>query len=193
MVWSGELGAYPLNSSGVASDTAAWLASAKLPAFGSRHIFTQVDGTATDFTWASLNATQKSALGTETVLNFLRGDQSLEVANNGTLRTRDSPLGDIVNSNPTYIGKPNPKLFKGRTWTGATDHDEYAETWANRPPMIYAGANDGMLHGFNATTGVEVFAYMPEWLVNSNLASLAIRITASPIRVTPTAFSSTAN
>ena len=31
----------------------------------------------------------------------------------------------------------------------------------NRQPMIYVGANDGMVHAFNATTGNEVFAYIP--------------------------------
>lgn len=28
--------------------------------------------------------------------------------------------------------------------------------------MVYVGANDGMLHGFNATSGVEQFAYIPQ-------------------------------
>ena len=32
---------------------------------------------------------------------------------------------------------------------------------STRQPMIYVGANDGMLHAFNATTGNEVFAYIP--------------------------------
>ena len=173
MVWAGELAAYTLDSNGNASDTAAWLASANLPAFGSRHIYTRVDGTATEFTWANLNATQKTALGTGTVLNYLRGDQSQEVANNGTLRTRNSPLGDIVNSNPVYIGAPFANLFKKRTFAGAADHDDFALAQQGRTSMIYVGANDGMLHGFNAEDGSEAFAYLPEALINANLATLA--------------------
>ena len=37
--------------------------------------------------------------------------------------------------------------------------------------MIYVGANDGMLHGFNADTGNEVFAYVPR-AVYSKLSEL---------------------
>ncbi len=173
VVWAGELAAYTLDSDGNAGDNAAWLASAELPAFGARHIFTRVAGTATDFTWANLNAAQRTSLGTETVLNYLRGDQSLEVANNGTLRTRNSPLGDIVNSNPVYIGAPFANLFKRRTFTGAAVHDDFALAQQGRTPMIYVGANDGMLHGFNAADGVEAFAYLPEALINTDLATLA--------------------
>jgi type IV pilus assembly protein PilY1 len=185
VVWAGELAAYTLDSDGNAGDTATWLASARLPAFGDRHIFTRVDGTATDFTWANLNAAQRTALGTETVLNYLRGDQSLEVANNGTLRTRNSPLGDIVNSNPVYIGAPFANLFKKRSFAGAAVHDDFALAHQERIPMIYVGANDGMLHGFFAAEndseyciedqeiGCEAFAYLPEALINTDLATLA--------------------
>ena len=35
------------------------------------------------------------------------------------------------------------------------------DTAAERTPMVYAGANDGMVHGFNANTGAEVFAFIP--------------------------------
>lgn len=173
VIWSGEVAAYALDANGNPADTATWLASAKLPAHASRNLFTRVDGTAVALTWANLNSAQKTALGTESILNYLRGDQSLEIANNGTLRTRNSPLGDIVNSNPVFVGKPDPYLFRGRTWTGASTHDDYAADQASRTNMVYVGANDGMLHGLNASTGVEVFAYMPEAVVNATLATLA--------------------
>src|SRR6185437_13085792 len=42
---------------------------------------------------------------------------------------------------------------------------------ANRSPVIYAGANDGMLHAFSATTGQELFAYIPNG-VFANLEKL---------------------
>ena len=32
-------------------------------------------------------------------------------------------------------------------------------------PMVYVGANDGMLHAFDAATGVEHFAYVPSTLI----------------------------
>ena len=37
--------------------------------------------------------------------------------------------------------------------------------------MVYAGANDGMLHGFDAATGVEKLAYIPS-KVHLNLSAL---------------------
>lgn len=173
VLWSGELSALELNENGVPSATPNWLASAKLPAFVSRNIYTRVDGAAMAFTWANLNATQKAALGTETVLNYLRGDQSQEVANNGSLRTRNTPLGDIVNSNPVYVGAPDPYLFRNRSWSEASTHDDFGAAQSSRPGMVYVGANDGMLHGFNAASGIETFAYLPASLVNTTLASLA--------------------
>ena len=37
---------------------------------------------------------------------------------------------------------------------------------ASRTPMIYVGANDGMLHAFRAEDGVEAFAYLPSSVFN---------------------------
>lgn len=173
VIWSGEVAAYALDANGNQAATPNWLASAKLPAFDSRNIYTRVDGTAMAFAWANLNVTQKTALGSETVLNYLRGDQSQEVANNGSLRTRNSPLGDIVNSSPVYVGAPDPYLFRNRSWSEASTHDDFAAAQSSRAGMVYVGANDGMLHGFNAASGVETFAYLPASLVNTTLASLA--------------------
>jgi type IV pilus assembly protein PilY1 len=173
VIWSGEVAAYALDANGNQAGTPNWLASTKLPAFGSRNIYTRVDDTATAFTWANLNTTQKTAIGSETILNYLRGDQSQEVAKNGSLRTRNSPLGDIVNSSPVYVGSPDPYLVRNRSWPEANTHDDFAAAQASRAGMVYVGANDGMLHGFNAATGVETFAYLPSSLVNATLASLA--------------------
>jgi type IV pilus assembly protein PilY1 len=54
-------------------------------------------------------------------------------------RYRSQKLGDIVNSAPVFLDD-----------------------------VIYAGGNDGMLHAFDADTGVEIFAYVPN-LVFGNL------------------------
>jgi type IV pilus assembly protein PilY1 len=101
-------------------------------------------------------------------LNYLRGDTTNEVASTATgsthsLRTRTLLLGDIVDAGLTPVATPlqsfsdanNPgyNFFKN-LWTSATP----------RPTMVYAGANDGMLHGFDGTTGTEVFAYVPSAL-----------------------------
>ena len=64
-------------------------------------------------------------------------------------------LGAIVHSRPVYVGTPRE----------AYPFDDYitqfARTYANRTPLVYAGSNDGLVHGFNAATGREVFAFVP--------------------------------
>ena len=77
-------------------------------------------------------------------------------------------LGDIVHSTPIYVGKPElnwPSTFGGNT--SAESYEQFRINYADRTPMVYVGANDGMLHGFNANTGEEQFAYIPSLLLDS--------------------------
>ncbi|MFN7098610.1 MAG: PilC/PilY family type IV pilus protein, partial [Gammaproteobacteria bacterium] len=82
-------------------------------------------------------------------------------------RPRDSILGDIVDSTPVYVGAATAP------WTDtspfpSSGNQKYSVfktgTAATRTPVVYVGANDGMLHGFNANTGQEVMAYVPSIL-----------------------------
>jgi type IV pilus assembly protein PilY1 len=129
-------------------------------------------------------------------LNYLRGDWSHEQLNpfrrdadtirstaasdrvfrNRTLldentRRAVSPdpwvLGDIVNSNPVYVGTEDYSYDKlpGAEGTSYTSF-RAGSSYLARRVMIYVGANDGMLHGFDASTsgddaGMEVLAYVP--------------------------------
>jgi type IV pilus assembly protein PilY1 len=116
---------------------------------------------------------------TQDEVNYLRGDRTKERANNGELRNRYSNiLGDIVNSSPIYVGAPN-RIRYPSDWNDLlrngnertiedvagpyTDFQNggFAEAAEKRIPMVYVGANDGMLHGFNANTGEERLAYVP--------------------------------
>ncbi len=73
-------------------------------------------------------------------------------------------LGDTINSAPLYVaGSPF-----GYTDNGYT---AFRASTAGRTPMVYVGANDGMLHGIEATTGIEKFAYVPS-SVYKNLSRL---------------------
>lgn len=117
------------------------------------------------FEWVNIAATQQSQLGAQTVLNYLRGDTSLEKRNGGSYRNRSQLLGDITDSNPIYVGAP----------TGPYSDASYATfvtTQAGRPPVIYVGANDGMLHAIDSATGNERFAFIPDG-VFGNLAQLS--------------------
>ncbi|GAB4256807.1 MAG: PilC/PilY family type IV pilus protein [Methylomicrobium sp.] len=128
-------------------------------------------------------------------LEWLRGDNSDEQRLGGNLRNRiklfngnfinndadlanpniqTNVLGDIVNSDPIYVedqdfGYSVLPGTEGSSYTTFRNSDAYR----NRRPMIYVGANDGMLHGFDARKNVEgqvtsggneVFAYIPNAL-----------------------------
>ncbi len=72
-------------------------------------------------------------------------------------------LGDIINSQAQYIARPNGGFGDASYAKFAADYDGTTNPTGkgDRKAMIYVGANDGMLHGFDATTGVELLAYVP--------------------------------
>jgi len=107
------------------------------------------------------------------LINYLRGDHSQEVQNNGSegFRNRTSMLGDFINSDPLYIGPPSN--FYSDTFEIAP-YSTFQNTYQNRTPMVAIGANDGMLHIFNALNGSELLAYVPgNRKLNKNLPWLS--------------------
>lgn len=139
--WTGDLKAFLLTGVGVGA--VKWSASEEIPII--RTIVTSNETGGIPFTWSSLTTEQQTALGSENVLNYLRGDRSNEISKGGSLRNRASLIGDIVHSSPYYV----------------KDTD-----------TVYVGANDGMLHAFDASEGNELFAYVPSTLFGK-LATLA--------------------
>ena len=75
---------------------------------------------------------------TEESVNYLRGDATNEVVNGGTLRNRSSRFGDFLNSEPLHYSN-------------------------NEFNLVFAGANDGMLHIFDALTGADILSYVPNF------------------------------
>lgn len=148
--WSGELAAYDASEAGVA-DNASWKASQLIPASG-RTILTWNGSSGTVFpTAAQTSLLDQSTRAIAPVsgadnVAYIKGDRTKERQDGGTLRDRDTVLGDIVNSSPVYL--------------------KDSET-------IFVGANDGMLHAFNALNGVERFAYVPGGIDFAKLATLS--------------------
>ncbi len=149
--WSGNLHAYPLSATGAVGDTDLWDAGAAgeldLQTQDSgwdsnRIVVTRSGGANVPFRWANLSAIDQTALGVEAVLNYVRGDRSNEKPNGLQYRARSTVLGDIVHSTPVYC--------KASDCGSAT---------------VFVGANDGMLHAFNAADGDERFAYIPSMLI----------------------------
>ena len=110
-------------------------------------------------------AQQVSTNNGQNMVNFLRG----QTGNQSTLyRIRDHALGDPVNATPTFVRQPRFGFADAVTPTYAT----FATANASRQGVLYVGANDGMLHAFNGTTGQEMWAYSPR-IVFPNLYKLA--------------------
>ncbi len=174
--WSGDL-----EASLTTTHALVWSASSRLGAMtspvGSRKIFVGKSGAtaspvATAFQWADLESSLQKALdkpspsatadglGQDRV-SYLRGDKSKE---GSPFRARTKLLGDIVNSGVVYSGQPSSQI-------SSSSYASFVSANAARTPAVFVGANDGMLHGFNATTGDELLAYIPSW-VAPNLSAL---------------------
>ncbi|MCW8933157.1 MAG: PilC/PilY family type IV pilus protein [Gammaproteobacteria bacterium] len=106
-------------------------------------------------------------------LDYIRGDNANEgsAATNFRVRmavaTGSSKLGDIIHSAPAFVGKPD---FFYPDNLEATSYNAFKIAHANRPGVVYVGANDGMLHAFDASNtsskGDELFAYAPGKLIS---------------------------
>ena len=128
---------------------------------------------------------------------YLRGDRSCEINSQavGLFRARDAVLADIIDSSPAWVGPPDapyPATWNDRLYSTATNAEnsgsaptyiQYTQANETRLNVVYAGSNDGLLHGFRSGSynadgtfcststncsgsvtpndGQEVLAYMP--------------------------------
>ena len=144
----------------------------------------------TPFVYAHLSTSQKAILnssdgtassattdnlGTQRVA-WLSGSRTGE---GSTFRTRGSILGAIFGSQPAYVGTPSGNYsdsFPSNSPEAASvvldptsSYLNFLTTWSSRPAVVYVGANDGMLHAFDArlaadttaSPGNELWAYVP--------------------------------
>lgn len=100
------------------------------------------------------------------IVNWLRGQQQHadDTLMRAYARTGHTPaglaaplpivLGDIASSKPAFMREPR----KGYTAAG---YNEFRVAQADRQATVFAAANDGMLHAFDAASGEELFAYAP--------------------------------
>ena len=164
--WRGQLLAFEIGYDGTIPTSYLWDAGAELSgqSAASRTILTLSRDTrdGIPFRWADLSSQSDmlqadllntgaddavDGLGSDRV-DFLRGQA---VAG---FRVRNNKLGDIIHSSPLFVGSPQAGYLDA-------DYATFASAMRDRDPVIYVGANDGMLHGFNAETGAEVIAYVP--------------------------------
>jgi type IV pilus assembly protein PilY1 len=150
--WYGDLVAYSLDpTTALQTGTDLWSLQTTLAAQtpASRKIATYNGSTGVAFA-AGLTYSGKPSTLDDEVINYVRGDRTGE---GSSKRARQHVLGDIINAEPVVVN--------------------YDGT-----PIIFQGANDGMLHVVDgrtsdtvATRGQELWAYVPR-LVHANLSQL---------------------
>jgi len=191
----------------------AWEASARMASQASRNVFfTDHDGVVKQFDATNValsdlcqkpsglydsmllcdGETGLADLGVSAAqaVDYLLGDTDLERENGGLLRDRSTILGDIVNSTPVVSAPGDDYGYRTLSDGLGSSYGEYLDTkknpTQNRRFMVYAGANDGMLHAFDGgltdamarnnqapdtAGGREKFAYVP-WTSVGHMGNL---------------------
>jgi len=191
--WTGDVQSFAISKAGELAPTPDWSANdrlAKQIASDSRQILTYnpVLKTGVAFRWpdtaggsgdADISVKQMGQLSVDPVsrkvdtrgaerIRFLRGEMIAD------FRLRSAALGDIVHSSPQLVGEPtyfyDDNWGEGAAETGSP-YSAFAKSKRGRQRVVYVGANDGMLHAFDAGTvvdgsytagsGNELFAYVP--------------------------------
>lgn len=178
--WSGDVEAFSIDlDSGQVSSTPLWSAQPLLDAkdFETRRIGSFSGSAGVAFSTGGLSAAQLARLNSPTtppgaadhaaVIDYLRGDRSKEgddPASDRPYRKRLHVLGDIVDAEAVYISPPRGEYVDD-------GYEAFKEgPAAERRKVVYQGANDGMLHAFDAQTGAELWAYVPGLLIDADLS-----------------------
>ena len=111
------------------------------------------------------------------LINFIRGEDYFDYDSDCILkeiRTDDDGrrgyLGDIYHSELVVVGPPgaNTNFIKKNEeayFRSINNYQAFKNANKNRDKTIYVGANDGMLHAFNAGNGQELWGFIPPFLI----------------------------
>jgi type IV pilus assembly protein PilY1 len=175
--WRGYLKAYQRNSNGLVpvdatgvplSSALVWEAGQVLsttPA-ANRTIYTVVGGARQAFTKTNSAITNtllaaSSNAEHDKIIDFIRGIDSYDENGNGNVtEERAWKLGDIFHSTPVLV---TPPVLASSDPT----YQAFKTAQANRTKVLIAGANDGMLHAFRESDGVELWAFIPPDLLDN--------------------------
>ncbi len=98
-------------------------------------------------------------------------------------------LGDITHAEPKFVGAtPQNAWIDPDTATSSYSTYTNSPDYLTRQPALFVAANDGMLHCFDATTGKEMWAFIP-WEILKNIEEIAApkfkRIRTPTMNLTP--------
>jgi Mg-chelatase subunit ChlD len=198
--WQGHLNKYKLLKDGKVSKTSEWDAGKLLNTRQSsdRNIwamlkFMGADTTINNFNTSNLieikmvidEASGKLSSDAEVtdLINFVRGIDAYDENKNNNKTEERWKLADIYHSELKVVGAPRAEDDANEGDTEA--YYRYQKNYNNfkngnrcggscpsRKEVVYVGANDGMLHAFDAKTGKELWAFIPPGMVK-NLPKLS--------------------
>jgi len=186
MQWKGSLKKYKLNSNG-SFGAVQWDAADKLNAksASSRNIWTPEISTAiNNFTTSNRDALKSRMFPSqsptdaevENLINFIRGVDTYDQDGDNNKTESIHKLADIYHSDLIIVGKPEaPATDDGSAHSQKKDsyyrlQNNYNNfkngttcggPCINRKEIVYAGANNGILHAFEASNGEELWGYIP--------------------------------
>jgi type IV pilus assembly protein PilY1 len=108
---------------------------------------------ATDNQFRLLGLTNATKNKAPDIINFIRGQEGITGFRSRTLDYDGSGvakpwlLGDIVHSSPVSVGRPSASYD---ITYGDSTYAAFRQKYERRRQVVYVGANDGMLHAFNA-------------------------------------------
>ena len=106
------------------------------------------------------------------LINFVRGYDYFGYKGCSNIDgIRDSVLGDIYHSQIVEVSRPSANTFftgnnQEAYWRAKNGYSQWANSNSKRLRTLYVGANDGMLHAFNALTGKERWAFVPPFIAS---------------------------
>ncbi|MDZ7790747.1 MAG: PilC/PilY family type IV pilus protein [Xanthomonadales bacterium] len=148
--WTSEI--YGIVDPGTSSERIKWLASNEMPAHSARDLYTNTGGSSGAVFTGSVGGLDAD------LVSYIRGDDSLEGAG---FQERDSLIGAIVGSQPFLQRQVNNDWSRLSDEDGGDTYEGYVEDKEDKPSVLYAGSNAGVLHAFSAQSGEEMFGYVP--------------------------------
>ena len=184
--WKGSLKKYKLNSNGTFG-AVQWDAADKLNAksASSRNIWTpEISSSLNNFTTSNKDALKSRMFPSqsptdtevENLINFIRGVDTYDQDGDNNKTESIHKLADIYHSDLIIVGKPEaPAADDGsinsqkkdsyyrlqNNYNNFKNGSTCGGPCVNRKEIVYAGANNGILHAFDASNGEELWGYIP--------------------------------
>jgi type IV pilus assembly protein PilY1 len=168
--WSGNVVALEIDEVDGSVGATIWDAESVLAAGPPRNLLTHNGSSGVNLDYGLLSSDQQDALdvaadGTVDGLGERRIDW-LSGVEDPALRSRSESgdlrlVGDIINGTPQFVTNRSAGFQLLRSDFSPGLYPGYVASKASRPELLLVPSNGGMLHGFDAEDGRELFAYVP--------------------------------